>query len=132
MFTRKMKREMVRDWYAGLREEELGAKYKISGRQARAWVADPAFAAGLEELARASAQETRCILARYGTVAAARLVQLLESDKPDVARRAALDMIQAVMGPAAAGPAETAGGDEAEARALLRKLASGFAEADSP
>jgi len=93
MLSKKQKR-VARALYEGqLSEEQIGARFGVSGKRLGDWLGQEEFGAELVRLCAESQRETRFILARYGPIAALRLAELLGSEKPDIARRAALDMI---------------------------------------
>ena len=78
-----------------------------------------------------SHRETRYIVARYGPVAALKLAELLGSDKPDIARRAALDMVDRCLAKPQAGPKRQDDGPEnqlsdEQAQQMLLTLAAGL------
>ena len=94
----KRKKQLARDLFDGrLDEAELSVKYGIRPELLVSWLSKPEFQAELDALCERSRLETRLTLARYGPVAALRLAELIGADKEDVARRAALDMIDRVM-----------------------------------
>jgi len=93
MLTKKQ-REVARAMYDGvLGEEKIRAKYGVNSRQMKRWQKDKEFQRELQRLCEQSVRETTFILARYGPAAAWKLVELLNGEKPDITRRAALDLI---------------------------------------
>ena len=85
---------VIDDLFAGQFDEQavLG-RHKVSRNTYNRWRAGGGFD---EELSRriASAQrQSELIIARYSVVAAAKLVQLTESEKEETARKACLDII---------------------------------------
>lgn len=93
MLTGKQ-REVARAVYEGqLSEDELSERFGITVRQLQRWSASEAFEQELDRLCRGTERETRLIINRYGPIAAAKLVTLLDSDKDDTARRTALDLV---------------------------------------
>lgn len=118
--------------------DEVCREFNISTRTLTRWRENPEFAAELERLCIGAAQEARCLLARSTPAAAARLVGLLDADKPDIARRAALDMIDRCINRAAGilpAVSQERGQDalatdltDDEARDMLATLAQGMKE----
>lgn len=90
----KKQQNAARAMFAGrMNDDEIGREFNVSARTLARWRENAEFAAELERLCAAAVQEARCLLARSAPAAAARLAGLLDADKPDIARRAALDMI---------------------------------------
>ena len=93
MLTKKQ-REVARAMYDGvLDEEQVREKYGVNNRQMKRWQDDEEFQRELQRLCEQSVRETTFILTRYGPAAAWKLVELLNGEKPDITRRAALDLI---------------------------------------
>ena len=132
MMLSKKQKTVARALYEGeLGEEEIVRQFGVSGKRVRDWLGEEEFGAELMRLCGESQRETRFILARYGPIAALRLAELLGSDKPDIARRAALDMIDRCL--TGNEPAGAEGDDAAEAewtdeqvREMLGALTGGF------
>jgi len=93
MATKKQKLVAQALYEGELSEAEIIEKYGISEEQFQRWLQNNSFRSELQRLCEQQIRQMRFILARYGPVAALRLAELVGSDKPDVARRAALDMI---------------------------------------
>ena len=135
MLTTKQ-REVARALYEGqLSEEQLSERFGISVRQLRKWLEAEAFQQELGRLCEAAERETRFILNRYGPIAAAKLVMLLDSDKDDTARRVALDMIDRCLHERTAGSEEDGANRDAEisdeqARRMLLTLADGIKDGE--
>jgi len=99
MLTKKQ-REVARAMYDGvLNEEQIRAKYGVNNRQMKRWQDDEEFQRELHRLCEKSNRETKFIMTRYGPAAAWKLVELLNGEKPDITRRAALDLIGHCMQP---------------------------------
>jgi len=93
MLTKKQ-RDLARAMYESvLDEEQIRRKHGISRRQMKRWAQEEEFQRELHRLCENSMRETKFILIRYGPIAAWKLVELLNGDKPDITRRAALDLI---------------------------------------
>jgi hypothetical protein len=109
-------------------DKEICKRWKVSARTLAAWRVEAEFGRYIEALCEAAVVRTRCILSRNGPAAAAKLAELVNSGKNDIARRAAMDLIghclkrpgasEATKEPPSAGEDMT---DE-EARELLKSL----------
>ena len=131
MLTTKQRR-VARAVYEGqLTEEQLCREFGITLKLLRRWLVSEELQRELARLCETSARETRLIINRYGPIAAAKLVTLLDSDKEDIARRSALDMIDRCCGERPAGSDENetdnpAGISDEQARRMLLTLAEGI------
>jgi len=76
-----------------LTEKQIEEKYQLRSGQIQSWMQSKRFQKQLHYLCQSAYRDTRFILARFGPLVAIKLTQLLETDKCDVARRTALDMI---------------------------------------
>ena len=76
-----------------LDEQAVLDKYKISRNLYNRWQAEDAFIEHLERRIAASHRQSAALIARYAPLAAAKLVQLTESEKEETARKACLDII---------------------------------------
>ena len=93
MLTKKQLK-VARALYEGnLSEKEIVEQLEVSERVLSRWLNNEEFQGELARLSERSARETRFIISRWGPVAAMKLAELIGSDKPDTARRAALDLI---------------------------------------
>jgi|GEM_PF-1247929 len=116
----------------GLTEGEVVERFGVPERRLRRWLANEAMVQEFSRLNEESVRQTRSIISHFGPVAAARLVQLLDSEKADTARRAALDLVDRCMRQVASeGAGEAAsegqqGLSETEALRMLRTLAAGY------
>ncbi len=93
MLTKKQKEIAEYLFKGGTFNAELMKKYKISEKQYQKLVESIGFKEELVRLGGRAVDEAFMIISRYKPIAARALVDLLESEKPDVARRAALDII---------------------------------------
>jgi hypothetical protein len=85
---------VIEDLFIGeLDEQALLDKHKISRNTFNKWLADELFVGQFNERMDSSFRQSRLIIARYAPLAAAKLVQLTESDKEETARKACLDVI---------------------------------------
>ena len=85
---------VIEDLFAGeLEEQAILDKYKLSRKLYNQWRNDERFAEQFEKRITDSYRQSDVLIARYAPVAAAKLIQLTESDKPETARKACLDII---------------------------------------
>jgi hypothetical protein len=138
MLTKKQ-RDVARAMYDGvLDEDKIQAKYGISSRQMKLWVEDEDFQQELYRLCANSMRETKFILTRYGPAAAWKLVELLNDEKGENTRRAALDLIDRCMqtnsmpGPVIGQMGEGAGATltEDQAMRILETLSRGLRKSE--
>ena len=76
-----------------LTEQQVLNKYKVSRTLFNKWLSNETFTEHFDKCIIAAYRQSTAYLARYAGLAASKLVRLTESDKPDVARRACLDII---------------------------------------
>jgi hypothetical protein len=85
---------VIEDLFAGeLGEQAVLDKYNISRTIFNKWLADEHFVEQFNERIASSFRQSQLIIARYAPLAAAKLVQLTESDKEETSRKACLDII---------------------------------------
>jgi len=85
---------VIEDLFAGeLDEQAILDKHKISRNIYNRWLANERFTAQFNECIARAYRQSELIIARYAPLAAAKLVQLTESDKEETARKACLDII---------------------------------------
>ena len=85
---------VIDDLFAGrLEEQEILDKYKLSKRIYHKWLKDDTFSGQLERRINEAYRQSALLIARYAPTAAIKLVQLTDSDKPETARKACLDII---------------------------------------
>lgn len=89
-----------------LDEQQTLAKNKINRRTYDKWLADENFSAEFERRLKSAHQQSDLIIARYATIAAAKLVQLTESENQETARKACLDVINYLRQNSPPSPAE--------------------------
>jgi hypothetical protein len=83
------------DLFAGdLSEQQIYEKHGISRSIFDGWLGEPKFCSVLNARIAAAYQQSTLTLARYAPIVSKRLIALTESDKPDIARRACLDIIE--------------------------------------
>jgi len=85
---------VIEDLFAGqLEEQEILEKYKLSRKLYNKWQNDDYFNEQFEKRITNAYHQSTVLIARYAPVAAAKLIQLTESDKPETARKACLNII---------------------------------------
>lgn len=77
-----------------LSEEQILEKYRLSKNVFQKWFKNEQFIDELNFKINWAKRQSRMIIARYGPLAAAKLVELTESEKPETARKACLDIIE--------------------------------------
>ena len=131
MLSKKQKR-LARDLYEGrFTEEEMKERYKVSDKVFERWLSMCVFQEELVRLRESSQREAQFSLMRYGPMAVLRLAELMGSDKPDVARRAATDLVDRCLkmvraGEVASEEDEVGEMSDDDARRMLVKLAAGY------
>jgi hypothetical protein len=102
----RMKRRLTRKQLAVLDDlfsslalvSESGAggileKHRVSAADYRRWHSEEAFAEEYEARLAALGRQSRLLIARYASYAAAKLIALTESENQETARKACLDII---------------------------------------
>lgn len=85
---------VIEDLFAGeLDEASVLDRHKISRNRYNKWLAEERFIAAFAERIGRPYRQSQLIIARYAPLAAAKLVQLTESDSAETARKACLDII---------------------------------------
>ena len=77
----------------GMDEPELLKKHGLSRRLFRHWMSSEEFTAEVSFRMDSACRQSSFLLARYAPVAAAKLVELTESDKGETVRKACLDIM---------------------------------------
>ena len=86
--------DVIDDLFAGqLDEQAILDKYKLSRKLYNQWQNNNDFTEQFERRIADAYRQSAVLTARYAPVAAAKLIQLTESDKPETARKACLDII---------------------------------------
>ena len=132
MLSKKQKEVAEAIFEGELTEKEIREKFKLSPLVWSRWLGSEEFQEELGRWSESSSREAGFIISRYGPIAALKLVELLNSDKPDVARRAALDLVDRCMnrgGVAAEDRVEDEGSEptitDEQARKMILALAEG-------
>ena len=93
MLTKKQKEIASLLFKGHTTSAELMTQYKLNEKQFYKLIHSVQFKEELLQLGESATHETLMIISRYKPIAAKALAALLKSEKPDVARRAALDII---------------------------------------
>jgi len=92
----KRQKEVAADMFnSGLDESGVLAKHKLSFVVYRKWLKDERFQKELGYHRESARRQAELIIARYATLAAAKLVQLADSGNNETARKACIDIITA-------------------------------------
>ena len=78
---------------ANLDEQELLEKHKININTYHNWLALPGFIAEFDRRIDWLNRKSQALIAKYASLAAAKLIGLTESEKQETARKACLDII---------------------------------------
>ncbi len=90
----KKQQAMLDEIFSGeLDEQAVLEKYNVSRNQYYKWLTDDCFAEQFDRRIAAAYRQSAALVARYATLAAAKLVQLTESENQETARKACLDII---------------------------------------
>ena len=85
---------VIKDMFSGeLDEQSVLDKHKVSRNVYNKWLADECFAEQFSERIASAHRQSAALIARYAPLAAAKLVQLTESENQETARKACLDII---------------------------------------
>lgn len=74
-------------------EQAVLDKHKVSRNLYNKWLAETSFTEQFDRRIAAAHRQSAVLIARYAPLAAAKLVQLTDSDKEETARKACLDII---------------------------------------
>jgi hypothetical protein len=86
------------DLFAGdFSEQQVLDKHKLNRSLYNRWLADERFCAEFDRRIGSAHRQSAALIARYGPLAAAKLVQLTDSEKEETARKACLDIISLPM-----------------------------------
>jgi len=89
---------VIAELFSGeLDEQAVLDKYKVSRSLFNIWQSDHNFVEQFENRIAAAYRQSSALMARYAPLAAAKLIELTESDKPETARKACLDIISMPM-----------------------------------
>jgi hypothetical protein len=120
---------VIEDLFAGeLKEPEVLQKHHVSPSLFERWLSDERFTEQLERRIAHAYRQSRMILASHAPAAATRLMQLMQSQSQETARKACLDIL-ALHGPVGeqespTAPAAAAAAPAPSASTLSPKIAS--------
>jgi hypothetical protein len=89
---------VIDELFNGDDEQAVLDKYKVSRKLYNKWLADETFTGEFDRRIENAFRRSDILIARYAPLAAAKLVQLTESDKEETARKACLDIISMHVG----------------------------------
>jgi hypothetical protein len=90
----KKQREVIDDLFAvEADEQQVLTKHKVDRRLYDKWLTDENFIGEFERRLESARRQSDLVIARYATFAAAKLIQLTESQNQETARKACLDII---------------------------------------
>jgi len=85
---------VMEDLFTGeLDEQAVLDRHKVSRNVYDRWLTDGLFVSEFDRRIMSAHRQSAALIARYAPLAAAKLVQLTESDKEETARKACLDII---------------------------------------
>jgi hypothetical protein len=85
---------VIDDLFGGeLDEQAVLDKHKVSRNVYNRWLANELFASEFDHKILSAHRQSAVLIAKYAPLAAAKLVQLTESDKQETARKACMDII---------------------------------------
>ena len=125
----KKQLSVLEDLFNGeLDEQGVLEKHKLSRNVYNKWLSEERFSARFKQCLHGLNRQSELIITRYTSLAAARLVQLTESENQETARRACLDIISFSLPVARSSGARPAGkaqkGADNKAEQLSPKTAS--------
>jgi hypothetical protein len=86
---------VIEDLFRGeLDEQEILDKHNVSRNLYNEWQSDDNFIEQFDRRIASAYRQSAILIARYAPLAAAKLIQLTESEKAETARKACLDIIQ--------------------------------------
>lgn len=85
---------VIDDLFGGdLDEQAVLEKHKVNRNIYNRWLADELFVSEFDSRVMSAHRQSAVLIAKYAPLAAAKLVQLTESDKEETARKACMDII---------------------------------------
>lgn len=85
---------VIDDFFGGeLDEQAVLEKHKVNRNIYNRWLADELFVSEFDSRVMSAHRQSAVLIARYAPLAAAKLVQLTESEKEETARKACMDII---------------------------------------
>ena len=101
---------VMEDLFSGeLDEQAVLEKHKVSRNVYSRWMANELFVSEFDRRIMSAHRQSAALITRYAPLAAAKLVQLTESEKEEIVRKACLDIIslQALLDKRIAQPGES-------------------------
>ena len=91
---RKEQMALIDSLFSGnMSEEQILSKHNVRRSLYRKWLTNESFNEELKFRMESARRQSELIIARYAPFAAAKLVELMESEKEETARKACLDII---------------------------------------
>ena len=85
---------VIDDLFSGeLDEQAVLEKHKVNRNVYNRWMADDLFVSEFDRKIMSAHRQSAALIAKYAPLAAAKLVQLTESEKEETARKACMDII---------------------------------------
>jgi len=85
---------VIDDLFSGeLDEQAVLEKHKVNRNVYNRWLADELFVSEFDRKIMSAHRQSAVLIAKYAPLAAAKLVQLTESEKEETARKACMDII---------------------------------------
>ncbi|NIP27803.1 MAG: hypothetical protein GWN67_24870 [Phycisphaerae bacterium] len=85
---------VIDDFFGGeLDEQAVLEKHKVNRHIYNRWLADELFVSEFDRRVMSAHRQSAALIAKYAPLAAAKLVQLTESEKEETARKACMDII---------------------------------------
>ncbi len=85
---------VIDDFFGGeLDEQAVLEKHKVNRNIYNRWLADELFVSEFDRRVMSAHRQSAALIAKYAPLAAAKLVQLTESEKEETARKACMDII---------------------------------------
>jgi len=118
---------VMEDLFTGeLDEQAVLDRHKVSRNVYNRWLAEGLFASEFDRRIMSAHRQSAALIAKYAPLAAAKLVQLTESDKEETARKACLDIIslQALLDKRIAPPSEPQTAETQQLQQITEQTAS--------
>ena len=129
--TLAKKQRVIDDLFNGNGDEQaVLQKHRISTRVFNKWLADDDFREMFDQRIEAAYRQSRLIIARYAPLAAAKLLELTESEKEETARKACLDIIESKSQARPKTPANTTEHTPSISSSRASKLLAALAKAE--
>jgi len=118
---------VIDDLFSGeLEEQAVLEKHKVSRNVYNGWLAEELFSSEFDRRIMSAHRQSVALIAKYAPLAAAKLVQLTESDKEETARKACMDIISlpALLDKRMAQPSESQTDESQTIRQITEQKAS--------